>query len=1231
MNDCLFEAQLPDLLSGSLSDADELQLNRHLEGCVHCRHALDRATLVPECLCAPPSRHRDDSHDRAPGIDPLLQALKDRTPELNDKRGVSLSRAGDIKIDSTAQSDGEPDSHLPEIPGYEVLSEISRGGMGVIYKARQLVPNRIVAVKMTKSGRFANREEIQRFQTEAAAAATLEHPHIVPIFEVGKSDGCHFYSMGFVDGCTLQDQLRGGPLAITAAAELGKTIAETVQFAHENGIVHRDLKPSNILIDLEGKPRIADFGLAKNTAVESGLTATGQILGTPSFMSPEQASGKLEDAGPLVDVYALGAILYAMLTGRPPFQAASVMETLSQVVDSEPVSPKTLNAEVGTDLETICLKCLDKHSERRYASARDVADELNRFLMNKPILARPASRLSLVRRWCKRNPLGTTIIAMVSLITIISPIVAYNQKRLAEEGRQANVSLTASLLAETEAKNLATENAARATRNLGRADEAVNDFLLEIGKDKGVLSLYPSTQLLRKKLLLKGKDYYEHLIDENPNAELTPRLANANYQLAQILLELTGEVEGAISANQRALELYNQLELEDANEIQYSETIANIHKQLGFLFTRTGETDQARTALETALRSFERLAASHPETRGYQRNLGATLDGLGRLRAHSGDTEQALKLFERYRQICNKLILDAPDEVVNRMYLANCLNQIAISLDADGQLEESLKTYQRALEVSEQLCREYPEEIEYQDDLSTILNNLAAHYSKHNDSARAIVLMERSLAIREQHVRENPSVFFYQKLLYTNHRSLGFLLSSNGKADKAITHYRKACEVLERLARDDPDTIQHQINLGDHLATCAELLDETGRPEDSLAEYRRSLKVREQVLEKHSEVASHQFDVATTQMRIAEHLSRARHPTEAMLASQAAEGVLVQLVLHNPDVALYREILAHVHNIQGYTFKSVGKRSEALAAFQQSVRVRKELAESHSTSAEEQNEMAKSLNNIGALLSERGEQPQAREAYRQSIPIRESLVSNHPHVSEYTTRLAGSYINLGSMLPRTQPKEAIELVNKAESILQNILEEEPGNVTAARFLTNGRVCRARALESLARYGEAVEDWRKVLDYFNPKRAMAFHVHLCMSLARCGRYVEAIALADEQLKLNSNDLIAYQFILRFADAIDAVNRDDSMTKEERSRLLNDYAAKAVTVLRQLHETGYFDSEEHRTQLRTDSDLAPLRNHSEFLKFTKSINIEIPVPDHKPNSLSNLEEHTTIDSP
>jgi serine/threonine protein kinase len=280
--------------------------------------------------------------------------------------------------------DVPPGRQVPTVPGYSILGEVGRGGMGVVYKARQDSLNRVVALKTILAGGYAGAGELQRFRAEAEAIARLKHPHIVQIYEIGEQNGLPYFSLEFCPGGSLDKKLNGTPLPPREAAALVEVLARAMQAAHEKGVVHRDLKPGNVLLGEGGEPKITDFGLAKKLE-ESGQTHTGAVMGTPSYMAPEQAEGLSKEVGPAADVYALGAILYECLTSRPPFRGPTAMDTVLQVVSDDPVAPRQLRPRLPHDLETICLTCLHKQPARRYVSAQALAEDLARFRQGEPI------------------------------------------------------------------------------------------------------------------------------------------------------------------------------------------------------------------------------------------------------------------------------------------------------------------------------------------------------------------------------------------------------------------------------------------------------------------------------------------------------------------------------------------------------------------------------------------------------------------------------------------------------------------------------------------------------------------------------------------------------------------------------------------------------------------------------------------------------------------------------
>src|SRR5437763_3275659 len=313
-----------------------------------------------------------------------------------------------------------PAKTLADFGDYELLEEIGRGGQGVVYRAHQKSLNRTVALKVIGLGHWATQAHLKRFRLEAEAAASLEHPGIVPIHEVGERDGTCYFSMGFIEGDQLDEIAKSEVMPVRCAAELIAKVARIVHYAHEHHILHRDIKPGNILLDTKGEPHLTDFGLARLVETESTVTRTMEVLGTPSYMAPEQAVGNNAQVTSATDVYGLGAVLYQLLTGHPPFAGGTTYETIRLVLDTEPRHPRLWNSKIDRDVSTICLKCLEKDPKRRYSSAFALAEDLERWLKHEPIVARHTGVFTRGRKWVQRNPtsalLAATLVAFAAAV-----------------------------------------------------------------------------------------------------------------------------------------------------------------------------------------------------------------------------------------------------------------------------------------------------------------------------------------------------------------------------------------------------------------------------------------------------------------------------------------------------------------------------------------------------------------------------------------------------------------------------------------------------------------------------------------------------------------------------------------------------------------------------------------------------------------------------------------------
>src|SRR5438034_656751 len=355
----------------------------------------------------------------------VLKSALGNFPDAAVAGGVNPGRSD---TSSVADENGAPNNKkfasaaelLGELGDYELLEEVGRGGQGVVFRARQKSLNRTVALKVISLGQWASKAHVKRFRREAEAAASLEHPGIVPIHEVGERDGSCYFSMKFIEGGQLDEIVRRDPMPIRQAAELIAKVARTVHYAHEHGILHRDIKPGNILLDKNGEPHLTDFGLARLVEAESTVTRTLEVMGTPSYMSPEQAAGRAKELTATADVYSLGAVFYQMLTGEPPFAGGTTYETIKLLLETEPRQPRFLNPKIDRDLSTICLKCLEKDPQRRYSSAVALAEDLDRWLKHEPIRARRTGVFTRGTKWVRRNP-GIAVMAAM-LIALAVPL-----------------------------------------------------------------------------------------------------------------------------------------------------------------------------------------------------------------------------------------------------------------------------------------------------------------------------------------------------------------------------------------------------------------------------------------------------------------------------------------------------------------------------------------------------------------------------------------------------------------------------------------------------------------------------------------------------------------------------------------------------------------------------------------------------------------------------------------
>jgi tetratricopeptide (TPR) repeat protein len=702
---------------------------------------------------------------------------------------------------------------LPAIPGYELIRVLGRGGMGQVYLGRDSRLGRDVAIKTLFAG--ADPTLIERFRAEVTAVAAIRHPNVLPVHHAGEVGGRPYLVMEYVPGGTLAQALAGKPMPARDAARLLEPIARAVHHCHERGIIHRDLKPGNILLQSDERkvmsdesqdstlitlrsslrPKVADFGLAKRFDSEGGLTRTGDVLGTPAYMAPEQASGVVTQLGPAVDVYALGAILYEMLTGRPPFQSPDPVNTMMMVLSMDPIPPRRLLPKLPRDLDTICLKCLEKSPKKRYPSAAALADDLHRFLDGRPIVARPAQIWETTAKWARRRPAQAALAAVSLLLVAGLAVGAVLVQRKNSDLREANHALEVSR--------------AETARQLQIALAAVHQMLIRLADD---LATVPRASEARQKVLADAEGFCQAVIRRNA-ADPGGRefVAMARLRLGEVYAA-QGRMTESANAYHTALDGYFSLTAEAPSAPEYRAQLVAVHNQIGILHDRQGEPAAARAEYEAALAESEQLAGDPDAARLVGRvrnNLAVILVRTGEL--DRAETEHRRNLTERKRTVeQNPADAEAAaDLATTRLNLAALLTRREQWTDALDELFEAERLF---------VGLQHPRPADRAALGQTRLNigTIAERLKRLDEDRRAVAAAAETLAA----LSADFPIPEYRHLSAVAKMRLARRVGLDGNGDRADQYLRAALDLLTGLVKEFPDRTEY----AQQLDLCRQLL-----------------------------------------------------------------------------------------------------------------------------------------------------------------------------------------------------------------------------------------------------------------------------------------------------------------------------------------------------------------------------------------------------------------------
>jgi serine/threonine-protein kinase len=686
---------------------------------------------------------------------------------------------------------------LPAVPGYEVLDLVGRGGMGRVYRARHLALGRVVALKLLL--READDRLLARFREEARAVARLQHPNIAQLYEAGTADGLPYLAQEFIDGGTLSRRIAGEPQPPKYAAATLELLARAVHFSHTQGILHRDLKPGNILLTTDGTPKVADFGLAKVTTATGGetppdtggdLTRTGEPLGTPAYMPPEQASGVVTTIGPAADVYGLGAILYELLTGRPPFQAPDVVQTLALVLTHDPVSPRVLQPKLPRDLDTICLKCLEKSPRKRYASAADLADDLGRFLRGEPIVARPVGKVERAAKWARRNKAlaALLVVSLLCVLVLIGSAVALwvGNSRLQTALKEANEATTRERAATAEARD-----------SLAFANAVVDRMLVRLADE---LAPVPQAEPVRRAFLEDARGMYRLLADTSPADERGRGLAaHATAKLATVYRQL-GQLDEAAAAARQAVGMYAALTADFPADPSYRLEHAGLLVEQAVIDGQAGEWDRCGQALAAAKAVLDALP---PEVRDGPEALDKygflhNQDGLMHMRARR--VPEAAAAHRAALAVRLKVLAARPDRTDARANAAASRSNLGGALVAQNKPAEAAPEFDAAARLLDGLPGPRHALLR-----ANVVGNMAVAAEAAGDRAAAERGYKAAVAAFAKLATDFPAVPEYRARLAHARVNAAILIGMTlGRPAEGLAFVRAARGDLEGLVKEHP-------------------------------------------------------------------------------------------------------------------------------------------------------------------------------------------------------------------------------------------------------------------------------------------------------------------------------------------------------------------------------------------------------------------------------------------
>ena len=1090
---------------------------------------------------------------------------------------------------------------------YSLVEVIGEGGMGTVWRAKQTEPvKRYVALKLIKPG-MDSKQVLARFEAERQALAMMDHPNIARILDGGIHDNRPFFVMELVKGTPITEFCDARKLTPQQRLELFLPVCQAIQHAHQKGIIHRDIKPSNVLIALyddQPVPKVIDFGVAKATGgaltQQTIDTGFGGVVGTPQYMSPEQATFNNLDIDTRSDVYSLGTLLYELLAGSPPFsrpelEKRGLLEILRVVREEEPPRPSTklstadakasisanrgsepakLTALMKNELDWIVMKALEKDRARRYETANGFAADVSRYLSGEAVQAHPPSTAYRVKKFVRRNKVQVIAASLVFFAilagmagTTLALVEAKKQEKIARDETTAKEQAR---IEERQQRELAEAQQKRAEE---AEDETLRYF--SAATDDAVRQLLGSRPTL------------------GPNEKVFIELTLKRWQ---VLSERKGDGERGMAIR------------------------ASGHFEVAGLWSWLGNTDEATSNYQSALDIYKTLAESNPADTGYRSSLAKSLVNRGSLFLDKGKVDNAKMSFDAAIKILKMLVEQNP---VGADYfkedLAKAYSYLSHAFRSLGKPEDALIAAKEALDIKKELADEYPHalfiydetteglrlDLRFQADLASGHLSFANLLSDLGKQAEAEVQYRKALALFETLSADRPDVPEYRRPaipeyrsdLATSHCNLGTLLKDLGKQTEAEEQHRKALAIREKLAADFPVVPDYRSSLADSHNHLGSLLAGLGKRAEAEESYCKAMALEEKLAADFPAVPNYKVSLGGSYCNYGIFLRDSGKPAESLEWFGKAIEALTSLHKKQPEDATAREFLRNSHFGQAMAYDALGKRAEAEEQYKKVLALEEKLAADFPALPGYRSSLANSHNDFGGLLVGMGNLVEAEEQFRKAMAIQEKLVADFPAVPDYRVNLGGNYCNFGILIKTGgKPADALAWFDKAIKILLPVHEAEPRAVTAREFLRNTHASRARAYDALGKLAEAVKDWDKAVELSPKEEQPIYCASRATSRLKAGQVAEAVA---EVVELAKSDTWKSGQWYNFA-CIYAVASGKVADKK------HEYADRAMQLLAKTVKAGYKDA----AHMQKDPDLDPLREREDFKKLLAELEKQNP---------------------